>query len=211
MNRNPRNQSLLSQISSTNPFKDTLAPRVFDIGKAFEKAVEDVGLDRRLSPEGRKDKARDHLQKALRELLDLQKQVDEYHRQTESLRAEIKAPSYDKTDIVGAMNRRELRDRSVSMSFGQKAALMGSGPTRDTNFIDAVMELPAWASGIDVYNPNESELYEGAKESRLRDLNSSLMDALEARASVEAEITMVVNMVRNDLESDASDLTARAA
>jgi hypothetical protein len=210
MNRNPRNQHLLGQISQTNPFRETLAPRIFAIGSDFEKAVEDVGLDRRLSQEGKKDQLRGHLQKALRELDDIQKPVADYRKQTESLRSEMKVPTYDKADIVGAMNRRELRDRSASMNFGQRAALT-SGPRRSVEFIDALLEQPAWVSGIDTDNPNELELYEEAKQSRLRDLNGPLMNALEARAGVESEITMIVNMVRNDLESDATDLTVRAA
>jgi hypothetical protein len=210
MNRNPRNQSLLAQISQTNPFKDTLAPRIFAIGNDFEKAVETVGQDGRLSAQGKREKARGHLEKALRELEAAETPIADYRKQTESMRSGMKAPSYDKADIVGAMNRRELRDRAASMSFGQRAALM-SGPTRDTNFIDALFEQSAWVSGIDLRNPNELEQYEEAKQSRLRDLNGPLMTALEARTSVESEIAMVVNVVRNDLESDATDLAARAA
>src|SRR5882672_10931662 len=104
MNRHPRNQSLLSQISQTNPFRETLAPRVFAIGNDFEKAVEAVGQDGRLSQQGKKEKARGHLEKALRELDDAQKPIADYRKQTASLRSEMKAPAYDKADIVGAMN-----------------------------------------------------------------------------------------------------------
>lgn len=210
MNRTPRNQSLLQQLSEHNPFKNTLAPRVFAIGNDFEKAVEAVGQDGRLSAQGKKEKARGHLEKALRELDDAQKPIADYRNQTKSLRSEMKAPTYDKSDVVGAMNRRELRDRAYTMTFGQRAALM-SGPRRDTNFIDALLEQPAWMSGINIDNPNELELYEEARQSRLRDLNGPLMDALEARASVESEIAMVIDIVRNDLESDATDLGRAAA
>lgn len=210
MNRDPRNQHLLSQVSSTNPFKDTLAPRVFAIGNDFEKAVEDVGLDRRLSQEGKKDKARVHLQKALRELDDIEKPVADYRKQTESMRSGMKKPSFDKTDDYTRELHRELRDRSVSMTPGQRAGLM-SGPGRDEDFIDALMERKPWVSGVNVNDPGELEIYEAAKESRLRDLNGPLMDALAARAGLEAEIKMVIDVVRGDLESDAADLTVRAA
>ncbi len=210
MNRDPRNQSLLSQISETNPFRETLAPRFFAIGNDFEKAVEAVGQDGRLSAQGKREKARGCLEKALRELDDAQKPIADYRKQTASLRSGMKTPTYDKADVVGAMNRRELRDRSYTMTFGQRAALM-QGPTRDANYIDAVDEQPAWASGFDMNNPNERELFEEAKQSRLRDLNGELMAALEARASVESEVAMILNVVRNDLESDATDLASRAA
>jgi hypothetical protein len=209
-NRNPRNQHLLSQISEKNPLKSTVAERAFDIGRAFDRDVEAIGIDRNLSQEGKKGKAKARAHKALLELQDAQKLIDGYHRETESMRSGIKVPSYDKTDVVGAMNRRELRDRSVHMSFGQHTALM-SGQTRDPNFIDAVMELPAWASGFDLHAPNVLELWEAARQSRLRDLNGSLMDALEARATVESEAAMAVNIVLNDIQSDATDLSSRAA
>jgi hypothetical protein len=210
MNRNPRNQSLLSQISETNQFKKTVCARAFDIGNDFEKAVEDVGRDGRLSPQGKREKAQGHHGEALQNLLALQKPVDEYRKQTESMRSSVKALAYDKADIVGAMNRRELRDRAASMNLGQRAALM-SGPKRDTNFIDALLEQPAWVSGVDIHNPNEAELFEEARQSRLRDLNGPLMDALEARDNVDREVTMVFNVVRNDIQSDAADLGASRA
>jgi hypothetical protein len=210
INRNPRNQSLLAQIAENNPFKRTLAQRIFDIGNAFDRDIEAINLDRRLSAEGKRDKAKGRVQEALLELDDVQKPIADYRKQTESLRSGIKTPSYDKTDGYAAGLRRELRDRSVQMSFLQKSGLMiGSG--RDTNFIDAVSEQPAWVSGFDIHNPNELELYETAKQSRLRDLNGSLMDAIAARGGVESEVMMIVNVIRNDIESDAADLAARAA
>jgi hypothetical protein len=206
----PRNQSLLQQIGGTNPFKDTLAPRIFEIGTTFDRDVEAISQDRRLSQEGKRDKAKQRVQEALRALDDVQKPIEDYRKQTESMRSGMKTPSYDKADNYAAGLRRELRDRSVAMSFGQRAALM-SGPTRDPSFIDALLELPAWASGFDMHNPNEAELYEGAKQSRLRDLNGALMDALDARAGVEREVMMVLNIIKNDVTSAAADLASRAA
>jgi hypothetical protein len=209
-NRGPRNQSLLAQLAATNPFKETAAPRIFEIGGAFDRDIEAIGQDRRLSQEGKAAKAKERVQEALRALDDVQKPITDYRKQTESLRSGMKAPAYDKADIVGAMNRRELRDRAALMNFGQRAALM-SGPTRDPNFIDAVLEQSAWVSGFDVHNPNELELYEAARESRLRDLNGPLIDALEARGSTESEIMMVVNVVRNDIQGDRAHQANRAA
>jgi hypothetical protein len=202
MNRTPRNQLLLQRIPEANPFKATLAPAFFGVGSAFDRDMEEIAKDRR-SPEFRREKMNERRQEALGKLLDLQKPIDEYRKQSESMRAGIKTPSYDKADHYAAALRRELRDRSVGMSFGQKAALM-SGPTRDPNFVDAVLEQAAWVSGFNTHNPNEAELYETARQSRLRDLNGPLMDALEARGNTEAEIAMVINIVTNDVKGDAS-------
>jgi hypothetical protein len=211
MNRNPRNASLLAQLAETNPFKAELVHRLFKIGNDFEKAVADVGADGRLSAQGKRERAQGLVEKAMRELDDAQRPIVGYLQQTASLRAEMKTPTFDKADISAAMLRREFRDRSVSMSFGQKAALM-SGKNRSADFIDAVcFEQAAWVSGFDLHNPNEAELYEEARQSRLREINGDLMTALEARASVEAEILMIVNVVRGDIEADAAQLASRAA
>lgn len=209
MNRHPRNASLLAQLAETNQFRP-LAERAFDIENDFEKAMEAVGLDRNLSPQGKKEKAQGHLHKALHDLVNLQKPVDEYRKQTASLRSEMKTPTFDKADDYAARLRRELRDRSCTMTPGQRAGLM-TGPNRSVEFIDALLEQPGWVSGINIHEKGEREIFESAKEERLRDLNGPLVTALEARASVESEIAMVIDIVRNDLENDAAQLASRAA
>src|SRR5882762_3275083 len=116
-NRNPRNLQLLEQIKN-NPLKKALVPG-FDISEFFAKDMEAVGLDRRLSAEGRKEKAQDYLRKALRDRRDhIQKPIDKYHDETEAMRATAKLPTYDKTDVVGFLRRQELRVASRAMTFG---------------------------------------------------------------------------------------------
>jgi hypothetical protein len=56
MNRNHRNQSLLAAIPQTNPFRDTLAQRIFEIGNTFDRDIEAIGQDRRWSAEGKREK-----------------------------------------------------------------------------------------------------------------------------------------------------------
>lgn len=210
VNRDPRNAQLLSQISEASPFKAELAHRFFKIGNDFERDVAAISDDGRRSRGAKLEDAQARAAKAIRELDEAEKAIAAYRAEGVRMRAGMKAPSYDKTDIVAAMNRRELRDRAASMSFGQRAALM-SGPTRDTNFIDAVSEQPAWVSGFNLSDPNDRQQYEEARASRLADLNGELMAALEARAGTESEIMMVVNIVRNDITSAATQLASRAA
>jgi hypothetical protein len=210
MNRTPRNQSLLSQLSEHNPFKAELAHRFFKIGNDFERDVADIGDDGRRSQRAKVEDAQARAQKALLELADAEKLITDYRKQTESLRAEMKSPNYDRADISAALLRRELRDRAASMSFGQRSALT-SGPRRSVEFIDALLEQPAWVSGINLDDPNERELYEEARQSRLREINGELMTALEARGAVEAEILMVANIIRNDVTSAATDLASSRA
>ena len=201
--RIPRNIQLLSQISDGNQFKKTLAPRVFDVGLDFERDMEALGLNRNWSPEGRRNEAQKIIRSALRDLRDVRRQVDEYRAATEAMRAKAKLPAFDKADIVGAMNRRELRDRSVAMTSGQRAGLM-SGKTRSAAFLDAIFEFPddAWMAGINIHEPGEREIYEAAKSERLRDLHAPLLDAIAARETIESEALMVVNVVRGDVAAD---------
>jgi hypothetical protein len=56
-------------------------------------------------------------------------------------------------------------------------------------------ELEPWCSGFDVFNPNERELYEAARESRLRDLHGSLLDTIGEREAMEREVLMVAAFV----------------
>ncbi len=202
INRNPRNHQLLSQIEK-NPFKKTVAA-AFDIPDFLARDMEAVRLDRRLSEEGKKEKKQGHLRKALRELRDLQKPLDEFHSVTEAMRGKVKRPAYDKIDYVAALNRKELRDASRAMSFGQRSMRM-TGPTRSKAFIDAILEFEddPWVSGINIDNPNERELYEAAKESRLRDFHAQLLDQIAERESVEREARMIPTVVLNDIQSDS--------
>src|SRR5258706_15395627 len=166
--RNPRNIHLLSQISDANPFKKSLAPRAFDLGNDYERDMEALGLNRNWSAEGRRNEALKHTRRTLRDLRDVRKQVDEYHAKTEEMRAGARRPAYDKADLVGALLRKELRDLARNMSFGQRQMRM-IGEHRDQNFIDALLELEPWCSGFDVHDPNELQLFEEARQSRLRD------------------------------------------
>jgi hypothetical protein len=92
MNRHPRNQSLLAAISETNPFRETLVPAFFGIGNAYDRDIEDIAQDRRLSAEGKRGKVKERRQEALRALDDAQKPIDDHRMQRERMRASIKTP-----------------------------------------------------------------------------------------------------------------------
>jgi hypothetical protein len=206
VNRVPRNIKLLEQVPDSNPFKKTVAP-AFDLVDFLEKDLEAVRLDRRLSDEGKKEKVQGHLRKALRELRDLQKPIEEFHSATEAMREKVKRPAFDKTDYVAALNRKELRDAARAMTFGQRAMRM-TGPTRSKAFIDAVLEFEddPWMSGINTDDPGEREIFEAAKESRLRDFHAQLLDQIAARDATESEARMIPAVVRNDIAADYSGL-----
>jgi hypothetical protein len=200
INRNPRNQSLLRQISEANPFK-TLAPAFFDISGGFTKEMEAVRAKQDLSVKGKRNKARDHLREALRIRRDRKKPIAEFHAKTEAMRAQVRLPDYDKTDNYAARLRAEMRDKSYDMTAGERMALM-SGPNRIAYF-DAISEQPLFMSGL--REKGELDVYAATKEERLRELCGPLQDAIAARDGSEREILMVDDMLRNDLLSDSLD------
>jgi hypothetical protein len=203
MDRGPRNKSLLASIGDKNPFKKAAEAALSGIGHDFQIAMEELARNpNKWSPEKRLEEKQKHLQDALSKRRDaIQKPIDKYHVETEATRALIKRPSHDRTDLVAAMLRKELRDLARTMTPGQRAGKL-VGPDRDINFIDALAEMPPWASGIDLSNPNERAQYEEATASRVRDLNPSLLDTIAAREGNEREALMVANMLRGDLQND---------
>jgi hypothetical protein len=156
---NLRYFQLMQQVEK-NPLRPMVAG-AFDIASDFSNDMQRVAADRRLSPEGRREATQDHLRRAVRDLRDLKKPLDEFRAKTETMRAAVKRPAYDKTDFVVAMNRRDLRDASRAMTSGQRAGHM-AGPTRSKAFIDALLEFEddPWMAGIDVFNPNELQVFE---------------------------------------------------
>jgi len=135
-----QNLQLLQQISDGNPFKKTLVPAVFDIPGDFLKDVEAVAVRRDLSVEGKRTEVQKHLRRAVRDLRDVVKPFDEYRSVTETMNAKAsKLPPCDKTDLVGALNRIEFRNRSCAMTPGQRAGKL-IGPDRSIAFLDAVLE-----------------------------------------------------------------------
>jgi hypothetical protein len=212
MNRDPRNQTLLAQLSETNPFKAELAHRLFKIGNDFERDVAAIGADGRRSARAKQEDAQARAEQARRELDAAQKPVIDYRKQSEQLSSGKKKPTFDRTDSVAAQNRREYREKSERLSFGQLAMRL-VGPKRSTALIDALIfefEDDAWLY-LDLDDPKVFEMYKTAHTERIRDLNPELMPALEARASNDTEITMIFNVVRGDIESDATQLASRAA
>src|SRR5260221_777317 len=103
MNRAPRDQSLLSQISKNNPFKE-LAPAFLGIRDGFLKDKEAARLDRDLSPK----RVQDHLRKALGARQDRLKLLRGYNAETKVMEARVRLPDLDKSSYAAKL-RRETR------------------------------------------------------------------------------------------------------
>jgi hypothetical protein len=206
MSKHLQNLQLMQQLKT--PLAKQLAPVAFDIGHDHARDVESIyardingnELRRDLSPEGKRGEAAKHRRLALRDLRDnVRKPIDKYHAKTEAMRASIKRAAYDKPD---SLDRWKLRDRSLTMTFGQRTMRM-TGPNRDKAFVDAVLEFAPWVSGFDEFEPNELKLYEEAKQERERELNGPLFDQIASRDSEEEEALMVWQKTRDDIALDS--------
>jgi hypothetical protein len=204
-NRTPRNIQLLQQIAN-NPFAKMVAA-AFDIPADLEKDLEAVRLDRRLSPEGRKEAAEGHLRRAIRDLRDIKKPLEEYHAKTEELRAAVRMPTFDPADVIGFLRRQELRSALRSMAnAGQRELLL-----EDPAFADAMLEQPPALSGLQPQQIGEDKskgnqdflLVEAAKKRRLESLFGPQLAAIAARETVESEALMIANVVRGDIAADS--------
>jgi hypothetical protein len=188
------------QVGEKNPFRK-LAPTLLDISSGFERDVQAVRANRKLSAEGKKNEVLDLARKALRARQGLRKPLAEYHAQTEAMKAKVKLPDYDRADNYGARLRAEIRDKSYDMTPLERMGQL-AGPDRIAYF-DAVSEQPLFWSGF--REKGELDVYAAAKAQRLAELHGPLQAIIAEHEGTEREILMIDNMVRNDLASDSVD------
>jgi hypothetical protein len=208
MTTNLRYFQLLQQVE-----KNPLKPKVvgaFDVASDFALDMQRIAADQKLSEAGRRDAADGLVRKAIRDLRDLKKPLDEYRAKTATMKAAAKLPPYDKADVVGALLRRELREAARTMTAGQRAAKL-SGSHRSLALVDAVLEFAddPWMAGVDIFNPNELQIFEEARERRLRDLHWPLLDQVAERENTLEEVQMVIDVARGDVQH-ASNLPGPA-
>jgi hypothetical protein len=194
MNRGPRDESLLSKISTDNPFKN-LAPAFLGIRDGFLKDKEAARLDRDLSPK----RVQDHLRKALSARQDRLKPLRGYNAETKAMEARVRLPDLDKSSYAARL-RRETRDKSYyNMTPGERMGLL-TGPGRDPDYFDAVREQKPWHSGF--REKGELDVLAMAETERLAELHAPLQAAIAARKSNSDEILMIANTLLNDLAED---------
>ena len=64
-------------------------------------------------------------------------------------------------------------------------------------------------AGVDIFNPNELQIFEEARERRLRDLHWPLLDQVAERENTLEEVQMVIDVARGDVQH-ASNLPGPA-
>jgi hypothetical protein len=188
---NFRNDQLIERMKA-HPMRALLA-KCLDIAEAFADQCDFVARDRDLSDQGRTKAMQTNLRNAVRDLRDARQPIDELRKTLESKRAVMKAPPFDRTDVVAALNRQELRAAMRGMDTAQRAALVTSDPA----FADALLEQPPILSGL---TPNEQFIVEAAQKARLETLFApQLAEIAEIEATVN-EAANIAGVARSDLQ-----------
>jgi len=128
--------------------------------------------------------ADDALQFALSELVPTFKQgrttIDSAKAEAKSLRETIKLQQPDKSDIVGAMHRREMRDFLRGMPAKERNAYVSQRrENMDPNLALAIVEMPVEFSGVLESDRNDLldravEAQHGEKMTQLRELEHAI-------------------------------------
>jgi hypothetical protein len=191
---NLRNDQLVERLKA-HPMRASLA-KCLDIAEAFSDDCQHVARNRDLSEVGRANAMKTNLQRAVRDLRDARKPVDDLRKTLEGKRAAVKAPAFDRTDLVGALNRQELRAAMRGMDTVQRAALITTEPA----FADALLEQPPVLSGL---TPNEGFLVQAAQDARLKTLFGPQLAEIAELENTLNEAAGIAAVARNDLQTKA--------
>jgi hypothetical protein len=194
---NRRNQSILNRFDrhAENPATARLAAAAAEcltISERFANQRELLERDGYLTPEGKRVKLAEALTKQFaRDLRDARKPIESAAQEVTRLRGEVKPVQVDRTDVVAAMERQEIRAFIRSLPSGDKiAALLKQA---DPKILDAVLDAPAALSGV------PEEHYARAKTAREEQLHGPQLREIEALQSVVDEANAAAQVARNDL------------
>ncbi|MBR1238177.1 hypothetical protein [Bradyrhizobium sp. AUGA SZCCT0182] len=110
----------------------------------FDAKRDSLTKDIRFTPEGRREQLLDYAAKELAPILKQSRNALERAKQDlAARRANLKPPTADKGDLVGAMLRREIRDWLGRMDASKQAEFLASqGANLDPNIAMAIIEAP---------------------------------------------------------------------
>lgn len=193
---NPRTQSILKRLEkfSEHPATPKLiaaATNCLAIAEKFAAQREQLDRDVNLSDLGRRAKITDATKSHARALRDARVPIAEVAQQIENLRGKIKPVAVDRTDVVAAILRAEIRTymRGLGTQDQIAALLKQSEPA----ILDAVLETPAALSGV------APEHYAVAKETRERQLHGPALKQIAELQTIVDEADAAAQVARNDL------------
>jgi hypothetical protein len=201
-----RNQSIFERIDRHNRAETAklraAAQKCLAISERLAQERAAIDRDGHLTREGKQARLTEVLKKNYgRELRDARKPFDEFARNIAAVRETVKPVTVDRTDVVAAMERQEMRAFMRGLSNAEKTALLLESP--DARFLDAVLDAPAALSGI------APEIYGRAKDAREEQIHGPVLRELEAMEALLADAQNAALIARNDLMSIV-DLDQRA-
>jgi chromosome segregation ATPase len=119
---NVRNTQLLEQRYSAHPLKSDIA-RALTAAERFRERAAAIRENKHLSAEGQAVELRAQLKSVLRDIRDAAEPIAEMRARLADIQASIRKPVFDKTDVVAALARQEIRAALRGMSLTDKAAL----------------------------------------------------------------------------------------
>ena len=192
-----RNANILDRIDryATHPSTAALrkaAENCFTIAENFAKHRDFLERDGFFTPEGKRAKLTEALTKQFaRDMRDARAPIEAAAKEIERLRGNIKPVAVDRTDVVAAMERAEIRAFIRSLPSAEKIATLLNQP--DPKILDAVLDAPAALSGV------PEQHYAAAKEAREEQLFGPQLKEIEALQAVVDEANAAATIARTDL------------
>jgi hypothetical protein len=193
---NRRNQSILDRFNKyAHPKTAALvrsAEHCLTIAEQFANQRARLDADNHLTAAGRSAKLTDSLTKQFaRDMRDARAPIEAAAKDVERLRGNIKPTAVDRTDVVAAMERAEIRAFIRGLPSGDKiAALLKQA---DPKILDAVLDAPAALSGV------PEEHYARAKTAREEQLHGPQLREIDALKAVVDEANAAATIARADL------------
>ncbi|MGK7058067.1 hypothetical protein AB4853_16520 [Bradyrhizobium sp. 1050_B9_N1_2] len=121
--------------------------QALDTHKTFQKKGSDVSKDNRLTPVGRKEKLQEYVGKEAHQVVRARRTLARIKEKHAAKYASLQPKSPDKTDVVAAVARSDLRSMLRGMPIGKSMQILLADDA-DPMLLAAVLELPNYASGI---------------------------------------------------------------
>lgn len=197
-------QTMLERVRKGQPHTEHAIQsiqRLTDLGMTVTKMARTLEGDRNLTPTGARSKMAETIRtKTLAEFAQASRPVRKALSHTEAQRAGLTLPPVDRTDQVGEMRRKEIRDFLRSLP-PQARRVRAEDLARHPEGQAAIFDAPDYLSGLDDASLGmpESRTFERMKSAAIHQIHGSRLAELDGIESDYQEVAQVAAMVRNEL------------
>jgi hypothetical protein len=122
--------------------------------------------------------------------------IDRAARELKDRRAALKRPVLDRTDVVAAGDRREIRSRLQSLPHIEQVKIL-LNPNCDSRILEALLDGPRELSGV------ADDVYAQVESAQLERLHGPALREIEEMESAVAEAVAAVDVARNDVRAQS--------